>query len=255
MTGLRLAVAGKGGVGKSFIVGTLARTLAQQGRTVAVLDSDPVSGAAVSLGMGVITDSMLADVAYETPNGWRLNKGVGAATAIKRCSRIGPDGVRLLQSGKATDEGMKAAWPSIRAFGQVTRRLARDGVLAEWDIIADLPAGTRHTAFNWAPYASEYLVVTTPGSMSRMTARRLARLARQRGAEVQVVANRVADAGDVETIEREVGPVIAVIPSDPHIVEIDQAGLAPIDEAPESPAVQAVRELAERVGAERSVTA
>jgi CO dehydrogenase maturation factor len=253
VSGLRLAVCGKGGVGKSFIVGTLARALARMDRRVVVLDSDPVAGAAVSLGMGVITAPMLDEVVRETLNGWRLRKGIGAATAIKQCSRLGPDGVRLLQSGKAGSDGMRSAWPSIRAFGQVVRRLASDGVLPDWDVIADLPAGTRHTAFNWAPYASEYLVTTTPGSMARLTARRLVRLAEQRGARTQIVASRVGGAAELAAIETDVGPAALVIPADGRITAVDRAGLAPIDEIPESPAVRAVVELAGRLASERSV--
>lgn len=247
--GLRIAVVGKGGVGKSFIAGTLARVLARRGRQVVVLDSDPVAGAAISLGMGVITDPMVPDAAHETPNGWRLKPGVGAATAIKKQSAVGPDGVRLLQSGKATADGMDKSWPYIRVFGQITHRLARDGVLRHWDVIGDLPAGPRHTAFNWAPYAQQYVVVTTNGSMSLLTARRLIRLAHERGGEVIVVANRVEN-DEVAGIEDYLGiPVVSSIAADPAVGEADAAGASIIDVTENSAAVRDIARLADRLTA------
>ncbi|NNF65755.1 MAG: P-loop NTPase [Acidimicrobiia bacterium] len=253
-SGLRLAVVGKGGVGKSFIAGTLARLLAADGRKVVVLDSDPVAGAAVSMGMGVVTDSMLADAAFESPNGWRLHPGMGAATIIKSRSAVGPDGVRLLQSGKADVGGMSGTWPSIRAFGQVTRRLASDGVLGDWDVIGDLPAGPRHAAFNWAPYADTYLVVTTAGSMSLVTARRMIRLARQRGAEVLVVASRVESHSDTSAVAGWLDlPVFMSIPTDDAVREAEAGGLAPFDVAMDGPALQQVRALADRLVPSRKV--
>jgi CO dehydrogenase maturation factor len=252
--GLRFAVVGKGGVGKSFVAGTLARILAQRGRAVVVLDSDPVAGAAVSMGMGVISESMLTDAAVETPQGWRLQPGLGAATAIRQRSATGPDVVRLLQSGKAGADGLSHLWPSLRAFGQVTRRLARDGVLGTWDVIGDLPAGPRHTAFNWAPYADTYVVATTDGTMSRLTAQRLIRLARQRNAEVLLIVNRV-DAATGARIADGLGlPATITIPEDDEVRAAEAAGGAPIDEAPDSVAVRHVRQLADTLIAQKAVT-
>lgn len=253
-SGLRLAVVGKGGVGKSFVAGTLARVLAADGRKVVVLDSDPVSGAALSMGMGVVTDSMLAGAAFETPHGWRLQPGMGPATIIKTRSVVGPDGVRLLQSGKAGVDGMSGTWSSIRAFGQVTRRIASDGVLGDWDIIGDLPAGPRHAAFNWAPYAEEHLIVTTPGSMSLMTARRMIRLARQRGAEPLVIANNVDDDSDSAGVAAWLGhPVFLGVPKDHAVRDAEASGRAPFDVAGDGPAVQQIRALADRLMTSRKV--
>ena len=243
MGGLRLAVVGKGGVGKSFVSATLARWLARSGRTVALLDSDALPGAAVSLGLGPITDAMLADAAHETLEGWRLRPGIGPATAVRRYARVGPDGVRLLQYGKAGDRGLTGMWGSVHAFNIVSRRLAREPVLTGWDLIADLAAGSRQTGQNRAPFASHYLVVTDPGVSGRMTARRLASMAARRGADVSVVMNRVdrvrADTADIGA------PVLAEIPVDDAVREADARGVAPIDLDPAAPAVTAIRGIAE----------
>ena len=49
---MKIAVAGKGGVGKTTIAGTLARSIARSGREVLALDADtnPMLGVAVGLG-------------------------------------------------------------------------------------------------------------------------------------------------------------------------------------------------------------
>ena len=247
---MRLAVVGKGGSGKSFISATLARSLAQQGRTVALLDADALPGAAISLGMGPITNAMLNEAAFETIDGWRLNPGVGAATAVKRYSAVGPDGVRLLQYGKAGDNGLTGMWGSVHAFRLVSQRLARDGVLASWDIIGDLAAGSRQSAQNSAPYADTHLVVIGRSAASRLTGRRLLRMAAQRGKRALVVLNGV-DSGD--ELDGEGADVVAVIPRDAAVHEADRQGLAPIDTAPDSPAVSAVRSLAAELIAEERV--
>ncbi len=247
---MRLAVAGKGGSGKSFVAGTLARVLARQGRRVLVLDSDPMPGLGISLGMGPMADDMLAGaVERGEDDRWRLRKGIGAARAVQQFSATGPDGVRLLQFGKPDHDGLGPIMGSLNGFTQVVHRLARDGVLAGWTIIGDLPAGPRQTAYNWAPYAERFLVVVEPTWQSVLTGRRVSRLAAARGtAGVAVVVNKVRDAADVEFVGAEVGMApLAAVPADPTVRDADRSGVAPIDAAPGAPAVVAVRDLADRL--------
>ena len=107
---MRVAVVGKGGAGKSVVTGTIARLLARRGRKVLALDSDPMPGLALSLGLGPVTTAMLAEAAEKDADGrWRLKKGVGAARAVQRHSLLAPDGVRLLQFGKPSSEGKSAS--------------------------------------------------------------------------------------------------------------------------------------------------
>ncbi len=248
---MRLAVAGKGGSGKSFVAGTLARVLAGAGHRVLVLDSDPMPGLGISLGMGPMADDMLADaVERDDADRWQLRKGIGAARAVQRFSVPGPDGVRLLQFGKPGHEGLGPIMGSLTGFTQVIHRLARDGVLADWTIIGDLPAGPRQPAYNWAPYAERFLVVVEPTWQSVLTGRRVARLAAARDRPWDVAANKVRGAADAEFVaaEMDVEPLVAV-PVDRAVRDADRAGSAPIDVAPGSPAVEAVRALAERLAA------
>jgi CO dehydrogenase maturation factor len=240
---------GKGGAGKSVIAGTLARALARRGETVLALDSDLMPGLALSLGASAPPMPPLLDAAERREDGrWRLRKGIGPVRAIERYATAAPDGVRLLQCGKATEEGTKPIMGAVNAFYQVIHRLPAARSLSGWQMVGDLPAGPRQAAFDWAPYADTYLVVVEPTWKSVLTARRLARLARARGAVVVPVASKVGDETAVARIEAMLGErVPAAVPADPAVSEAERLGLAPIDAAPEAPAVRAVAALAERL--------
>ena len=248
---LRLAVVGKGGAGKSVIAGTMARLLGRRGYRVLALDSDLMPGLAVSLGVPQPAEPPLNEAA-ERPEGgrWRLKKGVGPVRAVRRYSIEAPDGVRLLQVGKTGPEGLGPIMASVQAFYQVIHRLGGPRTFRDWAIVGDLPAGPRQTAFDWAPYAETFLVVVEPTWKSALTARRVTRIARSRGATVLPVANKVAGEADVVRAGELLGePVFATVPADDAVAAADRRGVALLDAAPSSPAVRAIEELVGRLAA------
>jgi CO dehydrogenase maturation factor len=243
---MRVAVAGKGGSGKSTVAGTMARMLARRGDKVLVIDTDPLPGLAVSLGMGPLDAALLEDAVERNEGGrWRLRKGIGAARAVQRYSVEGPDGVRLLQFGKASAEGLGPVTGSLSGLYQLVHRLARDKVLDGWHVIGDMPAGPRQTAFNWAPYTKTIVVVVEPTWQSVLTARRIVRIARMReGAHPVLVANKVKSDGDIDEIERRMNErPLTSVPADPEARAADEAGVALFDHAPASDAVRSIEEL------------
>src|SRR5215213_857141 len=105
MSLLRVAFVGKGGVGKSAVAGTFARTLARTGAPVLAIDSDPMPGLAFSLGIEVTDVGIPNDAVREREEGeegprFRLRDGLTAADAVEQYSVAGPDGVRFLQFAK-----------------------------------------------------------------------------------------------------------------------------------------------------------
>jgi len=243
---MRVVVVGKGGAGKSFITGSLARLLALRGERVLVLDSDPMPGVGISLGFGPIVDDMLSGaVERDDEDRWHLKRGIGPARAVTRFSKVGPDGVRLLQFGKPGADGMAPIMGSLSGFTQVVRRLGDERVLMGWNLLGDLPAGPRQTAFDWAPYADQAVIVVEPTVQSVLTARRVSRLVSERGrAKPSIVANQVRSSADVEFVASEMGhrPVVA-IPYDRAVRAAEAAGEAAVDRCPESEALGAVRHL------------
>lgn len=251
---LWLAVAGKGGAGKSVIAGTLARVLARRGHQVLAVDSDPMPGLARSLGVEEPPAPPLKEAAVQgEDNRWRLKVGVGPMRAVQRFTTQAPDGVRLLQLGKAGKDGLIPVTGAVNAFLHVVHRIDEPRTLRRWTIVGDLPAGPRHTAAGFAPYARLYVVVLEGRSQSALTARRVARIAREhRGAEVLFVGNKLAGAADRRRAERLLGePLAHAVPADPAVVEAERAGAALLEAAPDSLAVDAIGRLADALEARR----
>jgi len=232
------------------IAGTLARLLARRGRPVLALDSDMLPGLTLSLGARPPDAPPLMDAAERGEDGrWRLKRGVGPVRAVQRYATEAPDGVRLVQAGKVGPDGLPPIMPAIQAYYRVIHRLRRSPAFAAWDIVGDLPAGPRQTAFGWAPYADRFLLVVEPTSQSLLTARRIARIAAQRRpVQITAVANKVRARGDVERIERFLDrPVEVVIPADPAVAAAERRGAALLDHAPDAPSVAAIARLADAV--------
>jgi CO dehydrogenase maturation factor len=247
LSGPRLAVVGKGGAGKSTIAGTLARLLARRGRHVLALDSDMQPGLSFSLGAAVPAEPPLAAAAERDEDGrWRLRPGVGPVRAIRRYAVDAPDGVLLLQAGKASEEGLAPVMPAIQAFYRVVHRLGRPASLREWAIVGDLPAGPRQVAFGWAPYAERFLLVAEPTWQSVLAARRVIRVAApDRRPRMSLVVNKARAGADAAWVEERLDlPAAAVVPLDEAVAAADRAGVALLDRAPGADAVRAIARLA-----------
>jgi len=204
-------------------------------------------GLSLSLGSGPdpVVPPLTDAVARDEQGRWGWREGIDAAAAAQRFSTTAPDGVRLLQRGKAGRTGMAPIAGASAALWEVGQGLVSAPDFRDWALIGDLPGGLRETADDWAPYADTYLVVVLPTAQSVMTARRVARLARTRNPEgVRFVANRVQGEDDVRHVERLLGePVFASVPADEAVTAAERIGVATIDHAPGSPTVAAIERL------------
>ena len=247
---MRVAFVGKGGVGKSAVAGTFARCLARLGEPVLAIDSDPMPGLAFSLGLER-SDAPLPDEAVEERKEgeegprFRLREGLSAAEAVDLYALTAPDGVRFLQFGKHRGQANRL-FRSQFAFRQIISELPTD----HWTLVGDLPGGTRQPFSGWGDYARTVLVVVEPTAKSLLTGRRLARmaLAEDRPRRIVAVANKVREPGDAELVASRTGlDVVASIPWDEALAEAERKAAAPIDMAPDSPAVQAIASLADQL--------
>lgn len=253
MTLLRVAFVGKGGVGKSAVAGTFARTLARQGAPVLAIDSDPMPGLAFSLGMeqsdvGIPDEAVRERAEGEEGPRYRLREGLTAADAVEQYSIPGPDGVRFLQFAKLRGS-LRATIKSQFAFRQILEDLPDD----RWALVGDLPGGMRQPFFGWGDYAHTVFIVVEPTVKSMRAGRRLSRLALTENppAVIAVVANKVREEGDIARVEAATGlPVVGSVPWDEAFADAEKMGLAPIDAAPTSKAVRAVEALVSQMMAE-----
>lgn len=251
---LRVAFVGKGGAGKSSLAGTVARLLAASGEPVLCLDSDPLPGLATSLGLPASDAGIPDEAVEENPEGTRPRYQLAAdltpEEAVRRYADTGPDGVRFLQFGKTRGHAA-----SLMRSQFAFRHIAAGIDETPWHAIGDLPAGTRQPFFGWASFADVVLVVTEPAMSSMLSAKRLARLGQQGEGSptVAAIANKTRRDDDAALVAERSGlPVWASVPLDPEVREAEFRGLAPIDHAPDSATVQAVRSLLEHLREEGS---
>jgi CO dehydrogenase maturation factor len=115
--------------------------------------------------------------------------------------------------------------------------------------LLDTEASPEHLSRGTARYADAMLTVVEPWFKSLETGRRMAALARDLGLErVALVANKVRDEGDLgavrEFAERHELELAGVVPYDERLLEAERAGRAPLDHAPDAPAVAAIGSIA-----------
>ncbi len=146
----------EGRFGKSTVSGTLARALARRARDVVALDSDTMPGMRRSLGTREAEVTRLMEAVERGEDGkWRLRKGFGPVRTVQRCTTAAPDGVRVLQLGKAdAEDNLESIHGAVMAFHKIACELAGSPTARRWTIVGDLPAGPRHLAAGFAAYAA-----------------------------------------------------------------------------------------------------
>jgi CO dehydrogenase maturation factor len=240
--GIRLAVIGKGGAGKTVTSSTLARLLAQNGRKVFACDLDVNPGLAISLGLPASEGGLPDGAIEEHPGsiyGWQLTGDMTPIQVVEKFATVAPDGVRFLGLGKIgpASEGAgtdkSAAKQSVAALVHLLLGIGEP----DWDVIADLEAGPTTPFERYHAFSEDVVVVVGPAWRSAMTARRLLPMVEDRRSII--VSNRFRDEPD--------HPGLAArfrIPFDPELAEVERQGLAPLDACPDSPAIVALTELA-----------
>ncbi len=104
---MKVAVAGKGGSGKTTIAGTLARILARDERAVLAIDADPNPNLAVNLGIDAETAARIESVplsfshhAQDEEGRYTVGMDLSPEEIVSRYGTLGPDGVTLLIVGR-----------------------------------------------------------------------------------------------------------------------------------------------------------
>ncbi len=240
---MKLAISGKGGVGKSTLAAVLSLLLARQGKRVLALDCDPDANLAVALGMsedersGIVPISEQAALIEERTGAkvkrygqmFKLNPEVADIAddyALKH------EGVELLVLGAVDSGGGGCACPE----GVLIRALVADLILYKDEIlIMDMEAGVEHLGRATSRGVDAMLVVVEPGQNSLDCAGRIVRMAKQIGIrDIRFVANKVNDAEDEAFIRAalEDGELMEVLPYSNAIRKADRAGEAVIDALP-----------------------
>ena len=255
---MKIAIAGKGGVGKTFISGTLARLLAQAGYSVLVIDADPNINTASSIGISAEVaekivplsdnDDLILEKTGVAPGKsygqiFRLTPTVN--DIVEDFGVVGPDGVKLLVMGTVKGGDTGCMCPSNALIRVLIQHLL---IQRKEVLVMDMVAGLEHLGRGTARRMDTMLVVVEPRMKSIDTVRRIISLAADiEIKEVLAVGNKIRNATERTFIEeklKELGiPIVAYIPYDDSVAEADMLGKATIDHDPESPAIKAVAGL------------
>jgi CO dehydrogenase maturation factor len=255
-----VALAGKGGAGKTTISATLSRVLARAGRRVVAIDADSNPNLAVAL--GVREQAATADWLPETLVSRKITGpalAVPVDTVLERYAVAGPDGVRLLLMGMP-----EHAEQGCLCGGHATVSALLADLGADPDIVAvvDMEASPEHLARGTARNADLLLLVAEPYFRSLESVRRQAELAAELPiGRVEVVANKVRSAADRDAIEafceRHHLTMVGAVPWSDAVTAADARAvpLVDTDELAAAAVIDAVACLAARVVAPQPVVA
>lgn len=239
---MKIAVIGKGGSGKTTTAGVLARELARRGRRVVALDCDTNANLGLSLGMGVETAEQLVSVRERLDAG-EADHATTNDELLERFGRPGPDGVHFAVVARIENPD-----PGCPCCGMSPHQLLEQLDTPDRIVIADLEAGIG-TLTRVSEGAVDVAVIVAENTTKSLdVAQRAIGLARDRHVrQVLVVANRVAAGTELDEVRARLPADIEVVavPDDPAITRADRDGVAPIDLAPEAPAVRALAGLAD----------
>ena len=253
---MKVAVTGKGGVGKTTLSSTLARLYADEGRTVLAADVDPDANLGLALGLteeevnAIVPISKMRTLVEERTGATYANKffklNPYVADIPEKYARD-VNGVKLLVMGTVDVGGSGCVCPEHVMLKAILSSLTyrKDDV-----VIMDMEAGLEHLGRGTAQGMDQFIVVIEPGARSVQTYHNVKRLAQDLGiSRVRVVANKIRDPED-EAFIREKIPAedfLGFIHYNRDIMEADREGKSPYDFSPEAiREITAIKEIIDR---------
>ncbi len=247
----KIAISGKGGVGKTTLSALLAHIYAERERRVIAIDADPSGGLFEALGFPLELDaqvtpvSEMEDLIYER-TGAKPGTSGGYFSLNPRVDDI-PDrfsvahrGIRFLRLGSVEAGGGGCICPeSAMLKALVTHLLLYNDEM----LVLDMEAGVEHMGRATAQAVDAFLVVVEPGRRSLGTAERVRQLASDIGIkQVYAVGNKVRGESDWDFIQAHSPvPSLGYLSANPELTEADMRGEGVFDVAPR--AVEEVRAI------------
>jgi CO dehydrogenase maturation factor len=255
---MKLAVSGKGGVGKTMLASLLSTVLARSGYSVLAIDADPNATLAIALGFPqpekITPISEMADLIEERTGArpgqvasyFKLNPRVDD---IPEKYWVEHHGIKLMVMGRLKKGGGGCYCPENAMLEALIAHilLRRDEV-----VIIDMEAGVEHLGRATAKAVDKMIIVVEPGKGSIETAYRIRELARDIGLKnIAVVGNKIRSEQDRSFVVSAMPDFefLGFIPYDQSIIE---AGLGNIPLTKSSPQViRIVQDIAARLGANK----
>ena len=240
---MKLAISGKGGVGKTTLAALLAQVYADAGRDVLAVDADPSPCLAGALGFPDDLQDKLApvsemDALIEERTGAKPGTTGGFFTINPRVDDI-PDrfsieyrGVRLLEMGSVDLGGSGCICPESAMLKTLfTHLLFRDDEV----LILDMYAGVEHLGRATVDFVDAMIIVVEPTRRSLGTARQIKKLATDIGlTRLWLVGNKVRNEDEAAFLRAETPgiPVLGLLTADLAVQEADRLGIPVYDHVP-----------------------
>lgn len=241
---MKLAITGKGGVGKTTLTALIAQVYADQGKQVLAVDADPSPCLAGALGFPdelrakLSPISEMDDLILERTGAKKGQVG-GFFTINPRVDDL-PErfsvlhrGVRLLEMGAVETGGSGCICPEAALLKTLFTHLMfrKDEIL-----LLDMYAGVEHLGRATVDFVDAMLVVVEPTRRSLGTAAQIKKLANDIGlTRLYLVGNKVRDQAEAKFLEAETPglPVLGFLPADLKVQEADRLGIPVYDHVPE----------------------
>lgn len=240
---MKIAVTGKGGVGKTTLSSTLARLYAAEGRPVLAADADPDANLGGALGFTekelekLTPISEMSDLIAERTGSTKENFGKffkinPKVDDIPDKFALEKNGVKLLAMGTVDSGGSGCVCPESVMLKRVVSNLVvgRDEV-----VILDMEAGLEHLGRGTADFVDSFIVVIEPGERSVQTYKKVKSLASDLGVkQISVVANKVRGEEDRQFVSERIPAedLLGFISYSDEVTEADRKGLSPYDVSP-----------------------
>jgi CO dehydrogenase maturation factor len=235
--GIKVAISGKGGVGKSTLAACIARTLVKRGKIVCAVDADPDANLASALGMPQEVKNRIRPIALEKSlieerTGAQFGK-TGQLFSLSPdvsdvASRFGVswEGLSLVVLGAVTKGGSGCACPENSFLRALVRRL----VLHEGEcLVIDMEPVIEHLGRATAAGVDAMIVVLEPGTRSRESGRRIAALSADigLGEKLFFVLNKMRDGVEPQELVPGDAPsakIAGEVPFDERFLDADRKG-------------------------------
>jgi CO dehydrogenase maturation factor len=251
---MKIAVSGKGGVGKTLLSSLLCRTFARQGYSVLAIDADPDTNLASALGyphpdqiipiseMQELIDERTGAQSGQPGSFFKLNPDVDDIPE-KYAHKL--DGIRLMVMGrvKPGGSGCYCAENTLLQALMAHLLVARNEV-----VILDMAAGIEHLGRATAKAVNMLIIVVEPGRKSVETALRIKQLARDIGVmNIAAVGNKVRQPADRDFLVRSLPDFefLGFIPYDPLIIDADVSNSFPLEASP--PVIEEVNQIYHKI--------
>ena len=237
---MKIAVSGKGGVGKTTFSALLIRTLDEMGKNVLAIDADPDANLASAVGIPdaekITPIAEMNDLVLERTEA--QPGGIGGFFKLNPKVDDLPDalsarlnGIKLMRLGGVKKGGSGCICPESTLLRALVMHivLARDEV-----VVMDMEAGIEHLGRGTARAVDKLMVVVEPGRRSIDTADHIRTLAGEIGlTQIAVVGNKIRNDKDEAFLRNHLNDFefIGFLPYDDTLIEADLSGVSPFDVA------------------------